>query len=209
MGIKDFEISQKSMSVPTWSPFLSMISGDAGDEKAADRRQQVLGEVRGAAVLGCWGVSLSGLGRRPGFREEMRSPLGQESCLKVKELRFRWLPCGGTIQGMFIEHLLGSSHCDMFQRDLNRCGPSPERAQGIVGQRAKAQGTVNHVTCQGTAASSSPSTEPGDWRGARWTGTPAPGSPHHQGSGLAVVLQLGAGSQGQWLGLGLRCVMSQ
>lgn len=53
---------------------------------------------------------------------------------------------------MFIEHLLGSSHCGMFQRDLNRCGPSPERAQGVVRRRAKSQGTVNHVTCQGAAA---------------------------------------------------------
>lgn len=83
----------------------------------------------------------SRLGPRPwaelGYREEMRGPSRQKRCLKV-ELRFRWPACRETIEGrklMFTELLLCSIHCDMCQRDINRCGPSHERPQDSGGRQ--------------------------------------------------------------------------
>lgn len=83
--------------------------------------------------------------------------------MKVKELRFRWLACGRTIKGrklMFIEHLLCLSHCDMCQRDIHRCGPSPERVQGLMGQAAKSRGIINRNTKWGHQGTAVPTYSP-------------------------------------------------
>lgn len=51
LAIKDaFEISQKSIPMPTCRPFSLVISGGAA-EGAADKRWPVWEEVRGAAIL--------------------------------------------------------------------------------------------------------------------------------------------------------------
>lgn len=55
LGIEDsFEISRKSMPMPTCGPLLLGISGDTVECRAAGIRQQILKEARRAEILGDW-----------------------------------------------------------------------------------------------------------------------------------------------------------
>lgn len=68
-----------------------------------------------------------------------------------------------TIKGkklMFIEHFLCSSNCDMYQRDINGCGPSPEGAQGLVGQAAESQLPLTAIQVRGHQGAAVPMSSP-------------------------------------------------